>query len=45
MKIKQFFILGAMVLMLGVFLAGCGKSSAPAADSGTSESTASQKAL
>lgn len=43
MKIKQFFILGAMVLMLGVFLAGCGKSSAPAADSSTSESTTAEE--
>lgn len=43
MKMKQFFALGAMVLMLGIFLAGCGQSNLPANDSSPSENTTEQE--
>ena len=43
MKMKRFLVLGAMVLMLGVFLAGCGQSTPPANDSTTSESTTTEQ--
>ena len=43
MKLKQWIMLGTIVLMLGVFLAGCGKTNTPTADSSTSESTVSEE--
>ena len=43
MKMKRFLVLGATVLMLGVFLAGCGRSTPPANDSSPSENTSEQE--
>ena len=43
MNMKRFLVLGAVVLMLGVFPAGCGSSGTPAADSNTSESTTAEE--